>query len=83
MIIVNCARGGTIDEDALLAALNDGTVFSAGLDCFANEPMKDASNPLIAHPKTVLTPHIGASTVEAGKKVGGAVVDELKAALLG
>jgi D-3-phosphoglycerate dehydrogenase len=81
-VIVNCARGGTIDEDALLDALNDGTVYSAGLDCFATEPMKDASNPLIAHPRVVLTPHIGASTTEAGKKVGGAVIEELKSALL-
>ena len=82
VIIVNCARGGTVDEDALLKALNDGTVFSAGLDCFATEPMKDAANPLIAHPKVVLTPHIGASTKEAGEKVGGAVIEELKDALL-
>ncbi|MCX6645205.1 MAG: 3-phosphoglycerate dehydrogenase [bacterium] len=82
VIIVNCARGGTIDEGALLDALNDGTVFAAGLDCFATEPLKDANNPLIAHPRVVLTPHIGASTKEAGDKVGGAVIEVLKDALL-
>ena len=81
-IVVNCARGGTIDEAALLDALNEGIVFSAGLDCFATEPMKDANNPLIAHPKVVLTPHIGAATKEAGEKVGGAVIEVLKDALL-
>jgi phosphoglycerate dehydrogenase-like enzyme len=82
VIIVNCARGGTIDENALLEALNSGMVFSAGLDCFATEPMTDPNNPLIAHPKVVLTPHIGASTKEAGDKVGGAVIEVLKDALL-
>jgi len=81
-IIVNCARGGTIDEDALLDALKDGTVFAAGLDVFAKEP-PEFPNELINHPKVVTTPHIGAATKEAGEKVGGAVVDELKAALLG
>lgn len=82
IIIVNCARGGTIDEAALLEALNDGTVFACGLDVFAKEP-PDFPNELINHPKVVTTPHIGASTKEAGQKVGGAVIDELKSALLG
>ncbi len=76
-VIVNAARGGTIDEAALLDALNDGTVFSAGLDCFEVEP-PEAGNALIAHPNVVLTPHIGASTKEAGRKVGGAVVAVLR-----
>jgi len=77
IIIVNCARGGTIDEKALLDALNDGTVFAAGLDVFEKEP-PDHPNDLIQHPKVVTTPHIGASTKEAGKKVGGAVIDVLR-----
>ncbi len=81
MIIVNCARGGTIDESALLDALNDGTVFSAGLDVFAKEP-PDHPYDLIQHPKLVSTPHIGAATKEAGKKVGGAVIEVLKEELL-
>jgi len=81
MIIVNCARGGTIDEAALLDALNDGTVFSAGLDVFAKEP-PEHPNSLIQHPKVVCTPHIGAATKEAGQKVGGAVIEVLKEELL-
>jgi len=77
MIIVNCARGGTIGEKALLDALNDGTVYAAGLDVFEKEP-PEYPNDLIAHPNLVTTPHIGASTVEAGKRVGGAVIQVLK-----
>jgi D-3-phosphoglycerate dehydrogenase len=78
VIIVNCARGGVVDEKALLKALNDGTVYGAGLDVFEKEP-PEYPNDLIAHPNVVTTPHIGASTVEAGKKVGGAVIEVLRA----
>jgi D-3-phosphoglycerate dehydrogenase len=66
--IVNCSRGGTIDEDALIEALNSGKVAFAGLDVFENEP-----NPridLLQHPKVSLTPHIGASTNEAQERIG-------------
>lgn len=66
--IVNCSRGGTIDEDALIEALNSGKVGFAGLDVFENEP-----NPrldLLQHPKVSLTPHIGASTNEAQERIG-------------
>lgn len=66
--IVNCSRGGTIDEIALIEALDSGKVSFAGLDVFDNEP-----NPLAAilnHPKISLTPHIGASTNEAQERVG-------------
>ncbi|RYE55526.1 MAG: 3-phosphoglycerate dehydrogenase [Sphingobacteriales bacterium] len=66
--IVNCSRGGTIDEHALIKALDSGKVSFAGLDVFDNEP-----NPLAAilnHPKISLTPHIGASTNEAQERVG-------------
>ncbi len=66
--IVNCSRGGTIDETALIEALDSGKVSFAGLDVFDNEP-----NPLAAvlcHPKISLTPHIGASTNEAQERVG-------------
>ncbi|HEY0898306.1 MAG TPA: D-2-hydroxyacid dehydrogenase [Sphingobacteriaceae bacterium] len=66
--IVNCSRGGTIDEDALLAALNDGTVAFAGLDVFANEPTPRED--LLTHPRISLTPHIGASTDEAQERIG-------------
>lgn len=76
VIIVNCARGGTIDEKALLDALNDGTVYAAGLDVFEKEPVEKSE--LIAHPKVVTTPHIGAATAEAQQKVGTEVVRVLK-----
>lgn len=66
--IVNCSRGGTIDEDALLDALNSGKVAFAGLDVFDNEPTPRQE--LLAHPKVSLTPHIGASTNEAQERIG-------------
>ncbi|HEY0895085.1 MAG TPA: D-2-hydroxyacid dehydrogenase [Sphingobacteriaceae bacterium] len=66
--IVNCSRGGTIDESALLAALDDGTVSFAGLDVFENEPTPRRD--LLSHPKVSLTPHIGASTDEAQERIG-------------
>jgi D-3-phosphoglycerate dehydrogenase len=72
VILVNCSRGGTVDEKALLAALNDGTVYAAGLDVFEKEPPEFKE--LIDHPKVVTTPHIGASTVEAQNKIGEEVV---------
>lgn len=66
--IVNCSRGGTIDEDALIEALNDGRVAFAGLDVFDNEPAPRQD--LLTHPKVSLTPHIGASTEEAQERIG-------------
>ncbi len=66
--IVNCSRGGTIDEEALLEALNSGKVAFAGLDVFDNEPTPLRA--LLAHPKVSLTPHIGASTNEAQERIG-------------
>jgi D-3-phosphoglycerate dehydrogenase / 2-oxoglutarate reductase len=66
--IVNCSRGGTIDEKELLAALNSGKVSFAGLDVFDNEPTP--SKDLLAHPRISLTPHIGASTNEAQERIG-------------
>ena len=67
--IVNCARGGIIDEDALLAALEDGTLSSAALDVFEIEPVP-ANAPLLQHPHFHGTPHIGAATLEAQARVG-------------
>lgn len=66
--IVNCSRGGTIDEDALLEALNSGKVAFAGLDVFDNEPTPRQA--ILVHPKVSLTPHIGASTNEAQERIG-------------
>lgn len=73
--ILNCARGGIIDERALLHALNAGKVAGAALDVFENEPPKD--NPLLSHPRVVVTPHLGASTVEAQEHVAGDVAEEV------
>jgi D-3-phosphoglycerate dehydrogenase len=68
--IVNCARGGVIKEDDLLAALNSGQVKGAALDVFENEPLKTPQDfALVKHPNVVATPHLGASTEEAQSKV--------------
>ena len=66
--IVNVARGGIIDEDALAAALKDGTIAAAALDVFAQEPLVTES-PLRGLPNCITTPHLGASTAEAQVKV--------------
>ena len=68
VIVINAARGGTIDEDALLAALESGKVRAAGLDVFVNEPTPRKD--LLEHPQISLTPHIGAATVEAQRNIG-------------
>ena len=67
MRIINCARGGLIDEVALAAALSTGHVAGAALDVFANEPATD--NLLFGMDNVVATPHLGASTLEAQEKV--------------
>ncbi|MBI5504251.1 MAG: phosphoglycerate dehydrogenase [Deltaproteobacteria bacterium] len=75
--IINCARGGIVDEAALLAALESGQVAGAALDVFAAEPpAKD--DPLIAHPRVVATPHLGASTGEAQLNVAIAVAEQIR-----
>ena len=71
--IINTSRGANIDEAALLAALNSGKVRSAGLDVWAEEPSKNPE--LYSHPMVSCTPHIGASTVEAQKRIGAEIVD--------
>jgi D-3-phosphoglycerate dehydrogenase len=60
--IINCARGGIVDEDALLRGLESGKVAGAALDVFTSEPPTESSKALIAHPNLVCTPHLGAST---------------------
>jgi len=79
VIIANAARGGTIDEDALLSALNDGTVAAAGLDVFENEP--SPRQDLLDHSRVSLTPHIGASTAEAQEKIGIELAEKIMAVL--
>lgn len=66
---INCARGGIVDEVALLEALNNGTLAGAALDVFAQEPVA-ADYALVKHPKVICAPHIGAATKEAQHKVG-------------
>lgn len=66
--VVNCSRGGIINEDALLEALNSGKVAFAGLDVFDNEP--HPRQDILSHPRISLTPHIGASTNEAQERIG-------------
>jgi D-3-phosphoglycerate dehydrogenase len=79
--IINAARGGIVDEAALLDALQDGRVAAAGLDVFAKEPCTDS--PLFALDNVVATPHLGASTVEAQEKAGIAVAKSVRLALSG
>jgi D-3-phosphoglycerate dehydrogenase len=79
--ILSTARGGIIDEEALLAALETGRVAGAALDVFAEEP--PGLSPLIQHPKVISTPHIGAQTREAQTRVSIDVAVETLAALHG
>ena len=80
--IVNCARGGIVDEDALLEALENGTITSAALDVFEIEPVP-AKSPLIQHENFHGTPHIGAATLEAQHRVGIDIAQEVIIALKG
>ena len=70
--LVNCSRGKVISEAALLNALDSGKVAAAGIDVFETEPTQNQR--LLSHPRVSLTPHIGASTAEAQKKIGMEVV---------
>lgn len=79
--LVNTARGGIIDEDALAKALEDGRLAGAALDVFAAEPTIDS--PLFAFDQVVVTPHLGASTTEAQDKAGSAIAEMVRLALSG
>ena len=68
MRIINCARGGVIDELALVEAVDSGIVAGAAFDVFEKEPPQ-ADHPFLSHPKIIVTPHLGASTVEAQENV--------------
>ena len=75
--IINAARGGVLDEEALHVALTEGRVAGAGLDVYATEPCTDS--PLFALDQVVATPHLGASTEEAQEKAGIAVAESVVA----
>lgn len=79
VVLINASRGGTVDETALLEALDNGKVAAAGLDVFANEP--SPRQDLLQHPRVSLSPHIGASTNEAQEKIGIELADQLIALL--
>ncbi len=79
--IVNTARGGIIDEKALAAAIEAGTVAGAALDVFSSEPCVDS--PLFELPSVVATPHLGASTREAQDKAGLTIAEQVELALAG
>ncbi len=80
VLIVNCARGGLVDEVALRAALESGQVGGAGFDVFVEEPAK--ANPLFGAPNFVATPHLGASTNEAQENVALQVAEQMSDYLL-
>ncbi|MEQ1930195.1 MAG: phosphoglycerate dehydrogenase, partial [Parvularculaceae bacterium] len=75
VFIVNCARGGLVDEAALKELLDDGHVAGAGLDVFAEEPA--TSHPLFGHERVVATPHLGASTREAQENVAIQIAEQM------
>ena len=79
--IVNTARGGIVDEEALADAIRDGIVAGAGLDVFATEPCTES--PLFELPGVVVSPHLGASTEEAQDKAGVTIAEQVLLALAG
>ncbi|MFB0565132.1 MAG: D-2-hydroxyacid dehydrogenase [Candidatus Aminicenantaceae bacterium] len=80
VILINASRGGTVDEKALIEALNSGKVRAAAIDVFEKEPPEDFS--LIDHPNVIATPHIGAAAKEGQKRAGLEVVNILKERLI-
>src|ERR1700752_5210163 len=79
--IINCARGGLVEETSLIEALKSGHVAAAALDVFESEPLP-ADSPLRNAPNLVLTPHLGASTIEAQESVGIEIAQSIRAVLL-
>jgi D-3-phosphoglycerate dehydrogenase / 2-oxoglutarate reductase len=73
--IINCARGGVINEVALIEALDNEKVLFAGLDVFENEPTPEIK--ILMHPKISLTPHIGAATLEAQDRIGTELAEQI------
>ena len=78
--IINCARGGLVDEQALRSALDSGHVAGAAFDVFVEEPA--TTNPLFGHPNVICTPHLGAATTEAQENVALQVAEQMSDYLL-
>ncbi|MEA3392420.1 MAG: NAD(P)-dependent oxidoreductase, partial [Candidatus Marinimicrobia bacterium] len=77
--LINCARGGVVDEVALLDALNSEKIAGAGIDVYAEEPTNNIE--LVSHPNVSVTPHVGASTTEAQERVGSEIAEKIVKAL--
>ena len=73
--LINCSRGGAVDEEALLNSLESGKIVYAGIDVFAEEPTNNRA--LLKHPNVSLTPHIGAATGEAQSRIGTEIAEKL------
>ena len=81
VVIVNCSRGGVVNEDALVLALDAGKVRAVALDVFEKEPPGDS--PLLRHPRSIFTPHLGAATIDAQRRVATDVAESIGLALTG
>ena len=75
--LINCARGGVVDEAALAKALHEGHLAGAALDVFESGDAAQAENPLMGEPNFICTPHLGASTVEAQEKVALQIAEQM------
>lgn len=81
-VLINAARGGLVDADAVVASLDSGHLRAAAIDVFAAEP-PGADHPLVGHPNVIHTPHLGASTAEAQRSVAIEIADQVLDALRG
>ena len=82
-VLVNAARGGVMDEEALIAALKGGKLGGAALDVFEEEPLREGGKRFAGTPNLILTPHIAGNTVESNGRVSGLVAERVMAALEG